>query len=107
MAPHEREARGPALKSVGIGPGLFGVGSGWPMGWGGSGSTLTVLVALGANAEARLHLAGITAVTQQARNFVTQHEDLDVFRCIGAGEQRQPAQHASEHQVDESEGHSG
>jgi hypothetical protein len=37
---------------------------------------------------------------------VTQHEDLDVFRCIGAGEQRQPAQHPSEHQVGESEGHS-
>jgi len=49
MAPHEGEARGPAPKSVGIGPGLFGVGLGWPMRWGGSDSTLTVLVALGAN----------------------------------------------------------
>jgi len=37
---------------------------------------------------------------------VAQHEDLDVFGGFGAGEQRQPVQHAGEHQVDESECHS-
>ena len=37
---------------------------------------------------------------------MSQHEDLGVFGGIGAGEQRQPGQHASKHQVDESEGHS-
>jgi hypothetical protein len=29
---------------------------------------------------------------------VTQHQDLDVLGGVGAGEQRQPAQHAGEHQ---------
>jgi hypothetical protein len=43
----------------------------------------------------------------QDGDFMTQHQDLDVLCRIGAGEQRQPAQHASKHQVDESEGHSG
>jgi hypothetical protein len=37
---------------------------------------------------------------------VPQRQDLDVLRRVGAGEQRQPAQHANEYQVDESEGHS-
>ena len=48
--------------------------------------------------------SGIGAV--QDDNLVSQREDLGVFGGIGAGEQRQPAQHASKHQVDESEGHS-
>ena len=38
--------------------------------------------------------------------LVTQHEDLDILGRIGAGEQHQPAQHAGEHQIRESEGHS-
>ena len=42
-------------------------------------------------------------VSAQHGDFVTEHEDLDVFRCIGAGEQCQPAQHASEHQIGELE----
>src|SRR5947199_5327052 len=33
----------------------------------------------------------------QYRHLVTQHEDLDVLRRVGAGEERQPAQHASDH----------
>jgi len=43
----------------------------------------------------------------QHGDLMTQHQDLDVLCRVGAGEQRQPAQHASKHQVDESEGHSG
>jgi hypothetical protein len=35
-----------------------------------------------------------------------QRQDLDVLGGVGAGEQHQPAQHANDHQVDESEGHS-
>jgi hypothetical protein len=38
---------------------------------------------------------------------VSQHQDLDVFHGIGACAQRQPTQHASKHQIDESQGHSG
>jgi hypothetical protein len=40
-------------------------------------------------------------------DLVGQHQDLGVLGGVRAGEQRQPAQHANEHQVDESEGHSG
>jgi cation diffusion facilitator family transporter len=48
MAPHEEDrARGAA--SFATGPGLPGVGPQWPTSWSGSDSTLTVLVALGAN----------------------------------------------------------
>ena len=38
-------------------------------------------------------------------DLVTQHKDFDVLGGVGAGEQRQPAQHASEDQVGESERH--
>ena len=34
-------------------------------------------------------------VTSQDADLVTEHQDLDVFGCIGPGEQRQPAQHAA------------
>ena len=43
----------------------------------------------------------------QHGDLVAQHHDLDVFRGVGSGEQCQPAEHAGERQVDESEGHSG
>jgi len=43
----------------------------------------------------------------QHGDFVAQREDLGVFGGVGAGKQRQPAQHANEHQVGESEGHDG
>jgi hypothetical protein len=42
----------------------------------------------------------------QDGDFMTQHQDLDVLCRVGAGEQRQPAQHAGQHQIRESEGHS-
>ena len=42
----------------------------------------------------------------QHGDLVAQREDLGVLGGVGAGEQRQPGQHANEHQVDESEGHS-
>ena len=45
-------------------------------------------------------------VSAQHGHFVTQDQDLDVLSGVGAGEQRQPAQHAGEHQVRESESHS-
>jgi hypothetical protein len=43
----------------------------------------------------------------QHRDLVAQYEDFDVVRRVGAGEQCQPAQHVSKHQVGESEGHAG
>ena len=50
MAPHERNrAGGSRPRSADTGSGLPGVGPGWPTGWGGSDSTMTVLVAFGAN----------------------------------------------------------
>jgi hypothetical protein len=33
---------------------------------------------------------------------VTQRQNLGVLGGVGAGDQRQPAQHVNEHQVDES-----
>jgi hypothetical protein len=36
---------------------------------------------------------------------VTPDQDLDILLGVGAGEQHQPAQHANEHQVRESQGH--
>ena len=45
-------------------------------------------------------------VSAQHGDLVTEHQDLDVLGCVGSGEQRQPAQHAGEQQVGESEGHS-
>jgi len=42
----------------------------------------------------------------QYRDLVAKRQNLGVLGGVGAGEQRQPAQHANEHQVDESEGHS-
>jgi hypothetical protein len=45
-------------------------------------------------------------VSAQHCDLVTEHQDLDVFGCVGAGEQRQAAQHAGEQQIGESEGHS-
>ncbi len=41
-------------------------------------------------------------VSAQHGDFVTQDQNLDVLGCLGAGKQRQPAQHAGEHQVRES-----
>jgi hypothetical protein len=43
-------------------------------------------------------------VSAQHGDFVTEDQDLDVLGCVGAGEQYQPAQHAGEQQVHESEG---
>ena len=51
------------------------------------------------------HLRARVGAAQHG-DLVSQRQDLDVLGGVGAGEQRQPAQHANEHQVDESEGHS-
>jgi hypothetical protein len=37
--------------------------------------------------------------------FVTEHHDFDVLRCVGAGEQCQPAQHTTERRLGESNCH--
>jgi cation diffusion facilitator family transporter len=67
MAPQERDrARGPAPRSVGAGPELPGVGPGWPTRWGGSDSTLTVLVALGANLLVAVAKSVATVITGSA-----------------------------------------
>jgi hypothetical protein len=42
----------------------------------------------------------------QHGDLVTEHQDLDVLGCVGSSEQGQPAQHAAERQVYESEHHS-
>jgi hypothetical protein len=47
------------------------------------------------------------AVSTQHGDLVTEHEDLGVLGCVGPREQCQPAQYTGEHQVGESEGHSG
>jgi Enoyl-CoA hydratase/isomerase len=44
-------------------------------------------------------------VSAQHGDLVTEHQDLNDLGCIGPGDQRQPAQNADEHQVDESEDH--
>jgi hypothetical protein len=41
-------------------------------------------------------------VSAQHGDLVTEDQDLDVFGCVGSGEQRQPTQHAGEQQVGES-----
>ena len=41
------------------------------------------------------------------RRSTATRQNLDVLCRVGAREERQPAQHASKHQVGESEGHSG
>jgi hypothetical protein len=46
-------------------------------------------------------------VSAQHGDLVTQDKDLAVLGGVGAGEKRQPAQHAGEQQVRESEGHGG
>ena len=43
----------------------------------------------------------------QHRDLVTQHKDLDVLGGVGAGEERQPAEHANERLANESKGHTG
>ena len=45
-------------------------------------------------------------VSAQHGDFVAEYQDLDVFAHVESGKQRQPAQHAGEHQIGESEGHS-
>src|SRR5690242_16850285 len=50
MAPDDQDrADGPASTPVGLGPGLLGLGLAWPVRPAASESTLTVLIALGAN----------------------------------------------------------
>jgi hypothetical protein len=44
-------------------------------------------------------------MSAQDGDLVTEQQDLDVLRCVGSGEQRQPGQHAGEDQVHESKGH--
>jgi hypothetical protein len=44
-------------------------------------------------------------VSAQYGDLVSEHQDLDVLGCVGSGEQRQPAQDASEHPVREAKGH--
>src|SRR4051812_13827010 len=46
----------------------------------------------------------VRVVSAPHRDLITDHQDLPVLGCIGAGEQYQPAQHTGEDQVCESEG---
>jgi hypothetical protein len=41
-------------------------------------------------------------VSAKYGDLLPEHQDLDVFGCVGPDEQRQPAQHAGERQVFES-----
>jgi hypothetical protein len=35
-------------------------------------------------------------VSTQGGDLVTEHQDLDAFGCVGAGEERHPARHTGE-----------
>ena len=50
---------------------------------------------------------GCGVIPEQHADLMLLGQDLEVLGCIGAGEQRHPAQHSGEHQVGESEGHGG
>jgi hypothetical protein len=39
--------------------------------------------------------------------FVAQGEDLDVLGGVGSGQEREPAEHTEQHQVDQRERHDG
>ena len=58
----------------------------------------------GAVDPGQLRARGVSA---QHGDLVAEQQDLGVLGCVGAGEQRQPGQHAGEHQVRESKGHGG
>ena len=67
MAADDRDrAHGPAPTSVEVGPGLFGLGQAWPARWAGSDSTLTVLIALGANLLVAVAKSAATVITGSA-----------------------------------------
>jgi hypothetical protein len=48
---------------------------------------------------------GARIASSKYGDLVAEHQDLDVLGCVGSGEQRQPTQHAGEHQVCESKSH--
>jgi len=48
---------------------------------------------------------GTSIGTDQDRDLVTQHEDLDVLADIAAGHHRQHLQHATQHHVQQGQGH--
>jgi hypothetical protein len=51
----------------------------------------------------RTHTRDLLSLDREKR---FKHQDLGVLGYLGSGEQRQPAQHPGEQQIDESEGHS-
>ena len=70
-----------------------------------SGAGSSLLSALSTARSGQVSVGRVLRAAQY-RDLVSQRQDLGVLGGVGAGEQRQPAQHANEHQVDESEGHS-
>ena len=50
-------------------------------------------------------IEGARIASSEYGDLVAEHQDLDVLGCVGSGEQRQPTQHAGEHQVCESKSH--
>jgi hypothetical protein len=67
----------------------------------------SLLRALRRARSSQVSVGGWVASAQHG-DLVTEDQYLGVFlSCVGSGEQRQPAQHAGEQQIGESEGHSG
>src|SRR6478736_3915580 len=100
MAPDERDrARGPAPMSVGLGPGLFGLGAAWPVREADSDSTLTVLIALGANvlvAVAKSIAAVITGSASLAAETAHSWADTgnEIFVVVANRRSTRPADQA-------------
>ena len=66
MTPDERDRGGAGPRSAGLDPELLGLGTAWPTRWGGADSTLTVLIALGANLLVAVAKSVATVVTGSA-----------------------------------------
>jgi cation diffusion facilitator family transporter len=100
MAPDERDrARGPARMSVGLGPGLSGLGAAWPVRETDSDSTLTVLIALGANvlvAVAKSIAAVITGSASLAAETAHSWADTgnEIFLVVANRRSTRPADQA-------------
>jgi hypothetical protein len=69
----------------------------------GVGSSLLSVLRIARSSQVRVGRGLVRRST--VGDLVSQDQDLGVFSGVGAGEQRQPGQHAYEHQVGESEGH--
>src|SRR5690349_20338427 len=100
MAPGERaRGRGPAPMPVALGHGLFGLGTAWPPRGAGSDSTMTVLIAFGANllvAVAKSFAAVITGSVSIAAEAAHSWADTgnEIFLVVANRRSTRPADQA-------------